>query len=368
MDKPILQPFDDVARVRPSLKFIAAALVCLVFFPGCNDNVPAAVTPALVSMHGTTMGTTYSIKYWQANGTTPQQELQPAITELLEQIDRQMSTYREDSELSQFNSSESTDWFPVSSETAFVVERAIHFNQITGGVSDVTVGPLVKLWNFGPGKASKADPPDAEAITKVLESIGCQHLEVRHKSAALKKGIASLEVDLSSIAKGYGVDAMLQLLKSRGIKNAMVEIGGEVRTIGTRLDGTPWRIGIDPPVRRRTNFFKVVPLEDLAMATSGDYRNFQETQERRYTHIIDPRTGQPLEYRGCSVTVLAETCLEADALATALLVMDDQQAYNWCIEHNVAALFLLRTKEGIQERATPRFEAVAPEIQPPTPR
>ena len=352
----------SVRTKRQYLKNLYAALAAVIFLAGCSEQTPAVVEPTLVSLRGATMGTTYSILCWQDDGPIDEQALLKPISDLLEQINQQMSTYIADSELSQFNTTESTDWFTVSPETAFVVEQALHFNEITGGASDVTVGPLVKIWNFGPGKNPLAKPPSDEEIAKVLESVGCRHVEVRLNPPALRKELPGLAVDLSSIAKGYGVDAVTELLLDRGIENVMVEIGGEVRAAGTRIDKTPWRIGVDPPAMRRRKFHKIVPLSGMSMATSGDYRNFLKSEERKYCHIIDPRTGQPLEYRGCSVTVLTETCLEADALATALLVLGDQAGYDWCVEQNVAAMFLLRAGENVEERATPRFEAVAPAL------
>ena len=137
----------------------------------------------------------------------------------------------------------------------------------------------------------------------------------------------------------------------------MVEIGGEVRAGGTRQDEKPWRIGVESPAAEQRSIYRVVALQDQALATSGDYRNTRKIDGQRLCHIIDPRTGRPLPYRGCSVTLLTETCLEADALATALLVMGEAKGYDWCVEHQVTALFLIRQGDEILEKATPNFPA-----------
>ncbi|NOY43811.1 MAG: FAD:protein FMN transferase [Planctomycetes bacterium] len=346
-------------RVHWAVTFVVVALLS-----GCTPKaltvVATTAEPTLVSMRGPTMGTSYSVKCWRESGAVDEKELHAVINKSLDTVNQQMSTYLADSELSRFNASTSEDWIVVSTETAYVVERAIHFNRITDGALDVTVGPLVKLWNFGPGKKRLAKPPSGGKIAKALLGTGCEHVEVRLEPPAIRKSVGSLEIDLSSIAKGYAVDVVTELLASRGFQHSMVEIGGEVRATGTRFDKKPWRIGIETPATRKSPLYKVVPLKGLAMATSGDYRNFRQSDGRKYCHIIDPRTGQPLVYRGCSVTVLAKTCLEADALATALLVMGDEAGYDWCVEQNVAALFLVRGEEGISEQATPRFDEFAP--------
>ncbi len=309
------------------------------------------------------MGTSYSIKCWDKTTASDSKLLQNQVESLLKKINRQMSTYLDDSELSQFNAAKPDGWFPVSKETAWVVQQAIHFHKQTDGASDVTVGPLVQLWDFGPGHSplgSKLEPPSAELIAATRAQTGCQHLEARLDPPALRKTIDGLQVDLSSIAKGYAVDAVAELLLAQGYPNFMVEIGGEVRAGGTRQDKKPWRIGVESPAAERRSIYRVVALQDQALATSGDYRNTRKINGQRLCHIIDPRTGRPLPYRGWSVTLLTETCLEADVLATALLVMGEAKGYDWCVEHQVAALFLIRQDDEILEKATPNFP-VTPE-------
>jgi thiamine biosynthesis lipoprotein len=186
-----------------------------------------------------------------------------------------------------------------------------------------------------------------------MQSVGVAHLEVRHDPPALRKDRADVEIDLSAIAPGYAVDLLIERLRSHGFANAMVEIGGEVRGVGRRTDGKPWLVGVEHAGKPAADFIQIVPLADLALTTAGDYRNLRTIGGNEYTHIIDPRTGQALPHRGFAVTVLAETAMEADALDTALIVMGADGGYQWCVEHDVAALF----QEGDSKiRPTPRFE------------
>ena len=304
------------------------------------------------------MGTRYSIKCWSDDPAADSSTLRADVEALLKRINGQMSTYLPDSELSRFNAAAAGEWFAVSAETAYVIERALHFYERTGGASDVTVGPLVNLWNFGPGRASrdaKLEPPSAEQLQTAQSQVGCRHLQARLDPPALRKDIDGLQVDLSSIAKGYAVDAVAELLTERGFVNFMVEIGGEVRGGGQRQDGKSWRIGVERPDLQQRAIHRVISLQDQALATSGDYRNFQEIGGEQVSHVIDPRSGRPSLYRGWSVTLLASTCLEADALATALLVMGEDAGYDWCEQHDVAALFLIRQDDEVREKATPTF-------------
>jgi len=352
-----------VAYRQNYLSYLLAALVVVIM--GCG--VAVSGSSQSFSLSGRTMGTSYSIKCWSDSPAATNAVLQVAVDALLNRINQQMSTYLPESELSQFNRTTSGKWFEVSAETAYVCRQALQINQRTAGASDVTVGPLVQLWDFGPGRhqlGSKLENPSAELIQQTRTRIGAEHLEVKLDPPALRKSKKALEVDLSSIAKGYAVDAVAELLAKRGVKNFMVEIGGEVRASGTRSDGQPWRIGLEAPNLNERSIYKVIALADQSLATSGDYRNFRIVDGKKVSHIIDPQTGRPLPYHGWSVTLLTPTCLEADALATALLVMGEGQGYNWCVENKIAALFLIREEAEIRERATPQFLALTTASSP----
>ncbi len=352
----------SVGKKKTSAIAWSFAILALVFVLG---NLTGLLLPAwqaklnadiTVDFFGRTMGTTYTVKASWGTRTVSQEQ----VDRVLEKINQQMSTYLPDSELSRFNAAPTLEWFAVSPETAFVTSEALRFHKETAGTLDVTVGPLVKLWDFGPGRhaiGAVLEAPIADALAEAQTKVGGQHLEVRREPPALRKSIAKLEVDLSSIAKGYAVDAVAELLESSGYEGYMIEIGGEVRTRGTRADGKLWRIGIESPAAKKRKIQRVIALDNQALATSGDYRNFRTFHGKKVSHIIKPSSGRPLPFRGWSVTLLADTCLEADALATALLVMGEELGYDWCVEHDVAALFLIREDDQVREVATPQFQA-----------
>ena len=341
---------------------VAAALALAVSHAYGEDAVPSPSAPTdVIVLTGRTMGTTYRIKYW-GDGTATPGDVRGKVDALLDQFDRQMSTYREDSELSRFNRAAADEWFSVSPDTAYVVERAIEYQRLTGGTFDVTVAPVLRLWGFGggveKGRGGDAKTPSEGRLREAMKLVGAGRVSVRREPPALRKDADGVEIDLSAIAPGYAVDLLLELLKSLAFPNAMVEIGGEVRGAGGRPDGTPWRIGVERVDRKDGGgdaFVEIVPLTNLALSTAGDYRNFRTTDGKCYTHIIDPRSGQALPYRGVSVTVIAETCLAADALDTALVVMGAERGYSWCVEQKIAALFQ-EDESGRHVKTTPRFD------------
>ena len=306
---------------------------------------------------GPTMGTAYHVRI-AAAPSADVKRLQVNVEALLAEIDRQMSTYRPDSELSRFNRAPAGEWFAVSGATAEVVAAAQAISKKTGGALDVTVGPLVRLWHFGPKQLGIKDadtpfkPPTDDALAAAKESVGYRNLDVRRDQPALRKQIDKLEVDLSSIAPGYAVDCMAALLKESGLENFMVEIGGEVRAAGQRDDGQPWRVAIERPIAERREMYAAIELVDAAISTAGDYRRFFAHDGRRYSHIIDPTTGRPVEHSLASVTVVADTCLEADGWDTPLLVLGPERGFECAEQHSVAALFISRGEEGEAVRPT----------------
>ncbi len=305
------------------------------------------------------MGTTYSVKIAGVLTEDEQLRLERATAARLDEIDRRMSTWRDDSEVTRFGASASTEWFEVSGETAAVVATAQRIAEDTGGAFDITVAPLVDLWGFGP-EGEKSVPSDDD-IAAAMETCGWSRLDVGTDSAgqpALRKTVPDLRIDLSAIAKGYAVDAIAEVLEAMGHSSYMVEIGGEVRVAGEKAPGTPWRIGIQLPDAARAVVESIVALEHGALATSGDYRNFFRAGARRYSHTIDPRTGRPVEHSLASVSVIAPTCEEADALATALMVLGPEEGYTLATERGLAVLLVVRkpSPNGAAEPEAPRFE------------
>ena len=266
-----------------------------------------------------------------------------------------MSTYQWDSVISQFNSSDSVEWYQVLDTFCAKVQQSLELSKLTNGAFDITVGPLVNLWGFGPGEIISEPPSDA-AISALIESTGYSHLQADCSKPAIRKEIPQLELDMSAIGKGYAADHISLLLDELGFQSYLVEVGGELRLRGHNPGGEKWAIGVEAPLTRLRRPHTIIHLTDTAMATSGDYRNFFEADGQRYSHTIDTRTGRPVTHSLASVTVVAEQGYRADALATALLVMGPEEGMAFAIREGIAVLMLLRTKDGIEERQTPAFE------------
>ena len=324
----------------------AAVLLASVLLAACGEP-----PPEVAELAGRTMGTGYSIKLSPAPDPGLRPSLQRQVEQRLDEINGQMSTYLSDSDLSRFNQTQDTDWQPQPEPVIELVEQARHISQLTGGRYDITVGPLVNLWGFG-NSGSRETPPTPGQVADALQRVGYQKLETRRHPTALRKGVPGLEVDLSSIAKGWGVDQIAQLLQAKGISNFLVEIGGELRAQGEKASGKPWRIAVEQPSFESRSVQRVIALHDTAMATSGDYRNFFTDDGSVYSHTIDPLTGQPVQQRLASVSVLADDCATADAWATALLALGEQQALKLADSQNIKALFIIRSGSGLAEKAS----------------
>lgn len=324
------------------------ALVWLAFFvTACSEKIE------MVTLSGHTMGTTYHIKL-VPNDTMPKPEkLQQAIDLALEQVNDQMSTYRTDSELSRFNQHVAKHGLPVSTDTLKVVKEGIKLHQITQGALDISLGPLVNLWGFGPDARPTQIPTQAQ-INKVKTETGLQALSIDgNKLVKLKP---KLYLDLSSIAKGFGVDKVAAILNHYHIDNYLVEIGGEVMVKGTKIDGTPWRIAIEKPTTDTRAVQQVIEPKNMAMATSGDYRNYYEEDGQRFSHIIDPRTGYPINHKLVSVTVLAPTCMEADGYATAMMVLGAKAALKLAQKQHLAVLLIEKQESGFKVEYSDAFK------------
>jgi thiamine biosynthesis lipoprotein len=266
-----------------------------------------------------------------------------------------MSTYRDDSELSRFNRFAANEPFPVAPETLEVFRIAREVSDLSGGAFDVTVGPLVAAWGFGATDRVPA-PPSAAEITALRARVGFDRIEIDPGAGTLTKTRADVESDLSAIAKGYAVDQVAAALRELGHGNFLVEVGGEVRAGGRRLDGALWRVAIEKPDSALRGIYEVVSLRDVALATSGDYRNYYEVGGRRISHTIDPRTARPIDHTLASVSVLHADAVHADALATALNVLGPEAGYALAEREGLAAYFLVRRDdEGFVSLETPAF-------------
>lgn len=301
------------------------------------------------------MGTTYTVKVADAPTDLSQDQLQAAIERVLEKVNDQMSTYRADSELSKLNSNSSTQWIDSSADLLTVVEEALRVSRLTDGAFDITVGPLVNLWGFGPDKQEN-QVPTQQQITDAMSRVGYTKMSTRRSPPAIRKTRRDIYIDLSAIAKGYGVDKIAEHLESLGVHNYLVEIGGDLRAKGHNAEGTPWKIGIEKPVPEQRAVQLIIQLQDQGMATSGDYRNFFEKDGQRFSHTINPRNGMPITHNLASVTVLSPTAMGADAMATALLVMGPETGYMLAKRERLAAYFINRTADGFVDRSTLQFK------------
>ncbi len=292
-------------------------LMAAVTITGCLDKE--------LALTGKTMGTVYHVKVVTGPFTSAE-KLQKKIDKRLAAINKSMSTYDPTSEISRFNAIQSTkETFSPSEDFLYVLKAAGEIYQMSEGAWDGTLDPLITLWGFGrKGVVDKI--PEQEEIDAALAHVGFDRIKL-DESGTMRKSDQAVTLDLASIAKGYGVDAISQLLKSEGKENYLVEIGGELYANGHRKDGNPWRVGINRPDRQAAfdDVYKALDLTDRAMATSGDYRNFFQVEDRFFSHIIDPRTGWPEKSGVVSATVVAANCTFADGLATALMVMGPEK-------------------------------------------
>ncbi len=307
------------------------------------------------SIAGETMGTTYSIKILVPVGADfSHWELQAKSNGALNLVDALMSTYRPDSELSRFNALNSSAPLVISHELATVLDAALRVSAQSAGAFDITVGPIVNAYGFGPDEVS-ALPTEPE-LAALKERVGYEKLTLDLDVPTLQKSRPDLYCDLSAIAKGYAVDLLAQLLERDGISDYFIEVGGEIRARGRNPRGETWTVGIEEPHSNTRNIYKVLPLENFAMATSGDYRNFYEADGKRISHTIDARTGRPVTHNLASVSVFHEQCMMADAYATALMVLGPIDGYLMAEILDLPALFLTRNEDGtLNERVTPAY-------------
>ncbi|NRB24301.1 FAD:protein FMN transferase [Shewanella sp.] len=316
------------------------ALLWLAFLvSGCSKSAP------VISLSGNTMGTTYHIKVVSSQQLPEANLLQAEIDLALEKVNDQMSTYRSESELSRFNSMNTEQTATVSNDTAFVIAEGIHLYDVTDGALDITLGPLVNLWGFGPDKRP-ISMPSHEVVAAAKAKTGMQYLHLDGNK--LTKTNPDLYVDLSSIAKGFGVDVVAAILDRYHVSGYLVEIGGELSVFGNKLDGSPWRVAIEQPDVDDREIQQVIAPGDMAIATSGDYRNYYEEEGRRFSHLIDPRDGYPIDHRLASVTVLHKQSMVADGYATAMMVLGTQKSLALAKQENLAIMLIEKQDSGFK--------------------
>lgn len=327
-------------------------LAILLFLPRENSD---EVQPVL--LQGKTMGTTFNVKLFPTPEQLQKNNLFELVNDELIRVNNLMSTYIEDSELSRLNQAQANETMMLSPDNITVLNEAKRLFEASNGAFDVTVGPLVNLWGFGPeGRVTKQ--PSDEQIEAIKSQIGMNLLTI--EGNAVTKQHSDLYIDFSAIAKGYGVDQVANLLEGLGITNYLVEIGGEMRLSGGKPDGSKWKVAIEKPLTGSREVQLVIEPVNLAMATSGDYRNYFEVDGVRYSHTIDPTTGKPITHKLVSVTVLHKSAMSADALATMLNVMGPVESMKYAEENNLAVYMIVKTDKGYRGIMSTKFEALFP--------
>lgn len=338
-------------------------------YPACSDKLTAALLGACLflfacnvntghqsaTFSGNTMGTTYNIQINARQAIPDLPVIKRSIEQKLDSVNAAMSTYMPESELSRVNRSEPNKWIVISDPLFKVISEAQEISLLSNGAFDITIGPLVNLWGFGPVDQVNLPPPD-QTIKSLLENVGFKKLHLDSRNRLIMKDLPGIYIDLSAIAKGYAVDVVARLLENKySIQNYMVEIGGEIHAHGTNARDNVWRIGIEKPVTGQRAVERIINLDNMAMATSGNYRNYIDINGTRYSHAIDPRTGKPVQHQLASVTVLYPQCMVADAWATALLVSGPEAGLQLARHNGLDALFIVNENGTYREQVTGKF-------------
>lgn len=318
------------------------AILAVSMLSACMGEEPAKV----VTLSGSTMGTTYNITAVGIPDAVTQEMLSATVEMVLADVNSKMSNWDRNSEVSLLSASAASTPVRVSGDFMTVMTAANEIHGLSDGMFDVTLGPLIDLWGFGSRKPG--DPVPAETdIASALEFVGqTTMLTLDRETSTISKSAAKVGINLSAIAKGFGIDAVAAGLKTHGVDNYLVEIGGDLVTAGRNENGEPWRIGIEKPEPGEKAVELVVGLEDRGLATSGDYRNFVEHEGVRYAHIINPVTGRPITHRTTSVTVVADNAMIADAWATAMLVLGSKRGLEIAEANKIAVYVISRGETG----------------------
>ena len=334
---------------------------------GCSQTS----TPTQWVLSGHTMGTRYTVKIIDPPTVLDKTVVENGVSEVLSQTDELMSTYKITSEVSQFNKISEGEWFPISPETFFVVNLAQEISHLSQGSFDVTVSPLIELWGFGKGDSANTIPSE-EKLQAALRQVGYGSLLLDDDVKAMRKD-KPLTVNLSAVAKGYAVDRIAQRLMSFNLDSFLIEVGGEIWAKGLKPGKRPWRIAVESPATDLKSVNgsgsgdgvvslnevrvvqRIIDVSEVGVATSGDYRNYFENHGQRYSHIIDPVVGAPVQHNLVSVTVVDASTARADAWATALLVMGLERGLEAAEKNRLAVFFISKTNSGFKETMSQRF-------------
>ncbi|WP_158783635.1 FAD:protein FMN transferase ApbE [Pantoea sp. BAV 3049] len=333
-----------------------AGLSAFIMLSGCDRNNQSPANAGLV-MEGRTMGTFWRVSL--AGVTADRKEaLQKEIQQLLDSDDRELSTWKSDSVISHFNQYRGSDPQPVSDNMADIITLSLRIGQKTAGAMDITVGPLVNLWGFGPDRQPVKMPTQAQ-IDTARALTGLQHLHVieRVEGAYLQKDLPGLYVDLSTVGEGFATDHLARLMEKEGINSYLVSVGGAVLTRGMNAEGKPWKVAIQKPTDKENAVQALVDLQGHGISTSGSYRNYYELDGKRISHVIDPATGRPIQHKLVSATVIATTALEADGWDTGLMVLGEGKAKALALREKLAVYLIMKQDDGFTTWMSPQFKA-----------
>jgi thiamine biosynthesis lipoprotein len=336
------------------MKLRVFLIVLPLFFTACSG-------PHEAVLEGQAQGTTWQVKLVTEGGDMKVDEIRQDIEAAFQLIDRQLSNWREDSEISQFNRLKDTEWHPVAGAIVELVQVGKTIHALSDGCYDLTVKPLFSLWGFAQHHLTIPDP---SAIKNAMTHIGMDKLDIDVEGHRLRKQDPALEITVDSIAQGYTVAVISRLIESRGFTQYLVEVGGEMRVRGRKGDGSPWRVAIEKPSPMTREVQRVLDLHEekgIAIMTSGTYRNFFEESGTRYSHIIDPRTGQPVTHHLLSTTVLHDDPTLADAWSTALLCVGEKEAQRISEAEGLQSLIIYEDQHKLIEVMSSRFKAL-PEV------
>lgn len=327
------------------LEIVCAVSICGLM-SACGER-------SSLQFSGETQGTTYHITVVAERRAVDKRALKTQIENRLAEIDRALSNYDDNSELSRFNRAPVGEWVTLGSDLLHVLVVSQQISAESAGAFDITVAPLVDLWGFGAG-ARHTDIPTDNAIATAKAMVNYRALELDTATARARKNHA-LRIDVNGIAQGYTVDRLADVLSMQGYKDFLVEVGGELRLVGSNARGKPWRIGIEKPVDGFGAVQQAISGSNIGITTAGDYHDYFEKEGRRYSHTIDPMSGRPIAHRLASVTVIGDSAEYADGWDTALEVLGPARGYDFAAQHHIAAYFIIRTDNGFSSRYTAEF-------------
>jgi thiamine biosynthesis lipoprotein len=326
-------------------------LALLGVLSGCGSG------DSMESFGGPTMGSTYSIKYVRHAGLPPAEEVRVQVEQILAGVDRQLSTYRSDSDIEVFNALPADRCQAMPAAVLELVRVGQQLSEQSDGSYDLTVEPLMNLWGFGP-QAREEKVPSAEALAEVRKRVGYQHLRIDGDQLCKD---AAIEVDFNSIAAGYAVDTIAARLEAMGIHDYLAEATGELKASGRKADGSPWRIALEEPRDDKQVAERVIAVDGLGLSTSGDYRNYFEEGGQRFSHTFDARSGAPVSHNLASVTVIHPSALMADGLSTLLLILGPERGWDYAEKHDIGAFFVIRADTGFVTRSSRAFQRLSGE-------